>query len=524
MRYLRPILACVFFCNCIIVSAASASAAEGKPADANADEQAIRQQSQRMVEAYNGGQAKAVAAAFLPEGEAVDDEGNVYQGQEQLEQVFTKFFEAFPGAKMTLSLDSVRVLGPGLAVEDGTRKVVTQDGTGKAATRYTLLHVKRDGQWRIASAREFKADEEPTPHELLLPLAWLVGDWVDENAESVVMMSCRWSEDKNFLLMEYTAKIQGRSAMKTSQRIGWDPLHQRVRSWAFDSDGGYGDAHWTAIDTGWVLKSSAVLPDGQTGSATLFIEPVDKDKFVMRGFDRIAGDQTNDDYEVTIVRRPPARASDWRVGQVSQPAGTSSNRHGRWKPAPHPTKHTVRIMIRRMNPIAFGILLAGVVCLALVPPTHGRGGRGGGGGGRGGGGGGGGGPRPSMGMGGGARPGGGMSRPSPEYFEAPSPSMSRPNMSMASNRPSLPSVSSRPSPRPSPSPSLSRPSLGISSKPGFDVGSRPNFDRPTVSRPSVSPPSFGSRPGARRASATGLAWGISAPAWASLGWEIFRAV
>jgi len=286
--------------------ASPALAAEEKPAAPNPDEQAVRQLSQRVANAYNGGQAKAVAAAFLPEGEAVDEVGNVYQGRDQLEQVFTKFFEKFPGVTMSMDVAAIRVLGPGLAVEDGTRKVITKDGTGKAATRYTMTYVKREGQWLIASAREFTADEEPTPHERLRPLAWLAGDWVDENSESVVLMSCRWSEDKNFLLMEYTAKIQGRSAMKTSQRIGWDPLHQRVRSWAFDSDGGYGDAHWTAIDTGWVIKSSAVLPDGRTGSATLFIEPVDKGKFVMRGFDRIVGDETNDDYEVTIVRRPPA--------------------------------------------------------------------------------------------------------------------------------------------------------------------------------------------------------------------------
>ncbi len=281
------------------------TAAQEKPGNPTPAEQAVRQMSQRLVEAYNDGQAQAIASAFLPEGEAVDEEGNVYRGRDQVAQIFTKFFEKFPGVKMTLDVASVRVLGSGLAVEDGTRKVVTQDGKGQATNRYTVMYVQRDGQWLVASARESAADKEPAPHERLLPLAWLAGDWVDENAESVVLMNCRWSEDGNFLLMDYTVKIQGRPTMKTSQRIGWDPLHQRLRSWAFDSDGGYGDAHWTAIDTGWVVKSSAVLPDGQTGSATLFIEPVDKDKFVMRGFDRILGDTTKDDYEVTIVRRPP---------------------------------------------------------------------------------------------------------------------------------------------------------------------------------------------------------------------------
>jgi len=303
LRYLRLILGCAALGGAVV--ATTIWAGEEDPAGTG-DQQAIRQQSVRMVEAYNQGQAQQVAASFLPEGEAVDEAGNVYQGREQIVQVFGKFFEKFPGAKMTLEAASVRVLSPELAVEEGTRRVVTQDGSGKAATKYALTYVKRDGQWLIATARESAADEAPTPHERLAPLAWLVGNWVDENAESVVMMNCRWSEDQNFLLMEYTAKIQGRSAMKTSQRVGWDPLHRRIRSWAFDSDGGYGDAHWTAIPTGWVIKSSAVLPDGRSGSATLFIEPVDGDKFVMRGFDRIIGDETNDDYEVTVVRQPPA--------------------------------------------------------------------------------------------------------------------------------------------------------------------------------------------------------------------------
>lgn len=303
MRHLRAFLASALFCSCVWIIA---SASDEKPASPNEDQQAVRQQSQRLVDAFNGGRAKAMAATFVPEGEVVDEEGNVYQGRDQLEQVLAKFLEKFPGARMTAQVASIRVLGPGLAVEDGTRKVVTQDGSGTAATRYTLMYVNRAGRWLISSAREFKADEEPTPHERLQPLAWLVGDWVDESAESVISMNCRWSEEKNFLFIDYTSKIQGRSALKTSQRIGWDPLHRRIRSWAFDSDGGYGDGHWTAIPTGWVVKSSAVLPDGRTGSATLSIEAVDKDKFVMRGVDRIVGDEPNDDYEVTIVRRPPS--------------------------------------------------------------------------------------------------------------------------------------------------------------------------------------------------------------------------
>ena len=133
----------------------------------------------------------------------------------------------------------------------------------------------------------------------------MVGDWVDEGSDDVVAISCKWSEEKNFLLVNYESKIHGKEGIKSSQRIGWDPLAQQVRSWVFDTDGGYGDGRWTLVDGSWIIKSTAVMPDGQTGSATIVLEPAGKDKFVMKGLDRIVGDDTQPDFQVTIVRKPP---------------------------------------------------------------------------------------------------------------------------------------------------------------------------------------------------------------------------
>ena len=59
------------------------------------------------------------------------------------------------------------------------------------------------------------------------------------------------------------------------------------------------------MDGSWIIKSTAVMPDGQTGSATIVMEPAGKDKFVMKGLDRIVGDDTQSDFQVTIVRKPP---------------------------------------------------------------------------------------------------------------------------------------------------------------------------------------------------------------------------
>ena len=207
-----------------------------------------------------------------------------------------------------MTAESVRVLGTSLAIVEGQRVVSTKDDKSSAATRYLLVMIKQHGEWKIALAKEEENDDALSPHDRLKPLAWLVGDWVDEGSDAVVQISCKWSEDKNYLLVDFNAKVRGKPAMKSSQRIGWDPLTEKVKSWVFDSDGGNGEGLWSQVDNRWVIKSTAVLPDGQTGSATIVLEPRNKDSYVMKGFDRIRGKTAEPDFEVTIVRRPPAPA------------------------------------------------------------------------------------------------------------------------------------------------------------------------------------------------------------------------
>ncbi len=307
-RITIPVLAAL-----IAISGASLArgqeAAPAAPAGAaGADEQAVRQVTQTFVKAFNAGDAEKAAALFFSGAELIDDAGNVHKGAAAIKDVLGSFFAKFPGATSTMSTDSVWMVSPGLAIDEGRRVVSTKDDRSSAATRYTLVMMKQQGQWKIASAREVEDDDSLSPHERLKPLAWLVGDWVDEGSDAVIQMSCKWSEDKNYLLVDFDAKVLGKPEMKSSQRIGWDPLTGKVKSWVFDSDGGYGEGIWSQVENRWVIKSTAVLPDGQTGSATIVLEPRDKDSYVMKGFDRIRGKTAEPDFEVKIVRRPPAPA------------------------------------------------------------------------------------------------------------------------------------------------------------------------------------------------------------------------
>jgi uncharacterized protein (TIGR02246 family) len=272
--------------------------------DRSADEAAIRANVKAFVEAYNAKDSKALAALFTPDGQIVDEQGNVSEGREAIAQAFAQFFADAPKKRIEVKIDSLRFVGADLAVEEGTTKEILGSDQAPEFDRYMVLHVKRDGKWLMALAK----DEEgaaPSIHEQLLPLAWLVGEWIDDDGSAVVHSSCRWSEDGNFLLQDFNLQIGDRSAMRVSQRIGWDPVAKCFHSWVFDSEGGYGESSWTRNGDAWIIKATGVRPDGKTASATNMLVPAGPDGYVWRSTDRIVGNEAADPIEVKVVRKPP---------------------------------------------------------------------------------------------------------------------------------------------------------------------------------------------------------------------------
>src|SRR5208283_759008 len=100
-------------------------------------------------------------------------------------------------------------------------------------------------------------------------------------------------------------QMEGKEAMHVSQRIGWDPLAKSVRSWVFDSEGGYGESTWTRSGESWVIKAKFVRSDGTTASATNLLTPAGKDAYVWRSTDRVVDGEVVAPSEVKVVRKPP---------------------------------------------------------------------------------------------------------------------------------------------------------------------------------------------------------------------------
>ena len=273
----------------------------------SADEEAIRQTNDAFVKAYGQGNSKAVAALFTADAEYVDELGNVFQGRAAIEESLQDFFAENSGCKLEMNIDTIRFVSPGVAVEDGTTRIIRAAGETSPDSRYITVHVKTDGKWLAASVRDHAPKNLRLHRSQLSQLEWLVGDWVDEGDDSIVHFSCQSVDNGNFLLRKFSIHIAGQEAMSGTQRIGWDPLTSKLRAWIFDSEGGYAEGTWHRDGENWVLKSIGVTADGQTASSTSIYRFVNAHTMTWQSVDHeIAGVELPDSEVVTIVRQAPA--------------------------------------------------------------------------------------------------------------------------------------------------------------------------------------------------------------------------
>ena len=102
-------------------------------------------------------------------------------------------------------------------------------------------------------------------------------------------------------------KVEGRIALRGSQRIGWDPQQGRFRMWVFDDSGGFAEGQLSRDHDRWVVKGTGVRSDGQSVSFTTAITPLDKDRLRWEILDRTVGSETTPDTaQLDLVRRAPA--------------------------------------------------------------------------------------------------------------------------------------------------------------------------------------------------------------------------
>jgi uncharacterized protein (TIGR02246 family) len=284
-----------------------------------ADKDAIAQNAEAFIEAFGKGDAKTLAAFWTPDGDYTDQTGRQLKGREAIEKAFQSFFAENKGLTVRIESDSLRFVTPEVAIEDGLTFVLHPEGFPPSRSRYTSVHVKKDGKWLLSSVRDAPF-APPSNHEHLRGLEWAVGEWSAENDKGAAEhLSLSWTDNQNFIVGTFTTSRKGVSVGHATHWIGWDPQAKRIRSWIFDASGGFGEGAWTRDGDKWVVKTKSVHQDGKNAAATFRIERVDADTLLLQATDRtVDGKAVPDTKEFKLKRinevpRAPSSARNFSV-------------------------------------------------------------------------------------------------------------------------------------------------------------------------------------------------------------------
>ena len=251
------------------------------------EEMAIRKAVESYVAAFNKANAKALAAMWSPEAVYTNPvTGIQVTGRGAIEKQFAGIFAESAGVKLQATTHSIDFISPGVAVEHGSTKLMEAEQTVEDSD-YTAVYVKRDGKWLLDRVTEEEVVQVPSHYEQLKDLEWMVGRWVDQDDQATVTTECNWSKNNNFLIRSFAVQVLDRIDMSGLQIIGWDPAAKQIRSWVFDSDGGFGQGTWTRRSNRWSIQQSGVLPDGRKSSSVNVFTYLDDGTFTLQSINRM---------------------------------------------------------------------------------------------------------------------------------------------------------------------------------------------------------------------------------------------
>jgi uncharacterized protein (TIGR02246 family) len=293
---------CVLYLPALWAIAGGAFAAQ--PGDTSPEAAAIRKADEAYVKAYNNHDAKALADAWSPEAVYLNrTTGAEVVGRAAIAEQFTALFKDQSEAKLDLRVESIQFVSPNVAVEHGVALMLAPKSEPEEV-EYSAVFVRRDGQWLLDRVTEKAKDAAPSHAEQLKPLEWMIGRWLDKDDDVDISTECQWTKNRSFITRSFTVAVQGQINLSGMQIIGWDPAAKTIRSWTFDSDGGFSEATWIRKNDRWFIKNKGVLADGRKGSMVNIIRQVDQDSFTWQTVERTAGGELLPNVnEVLIVRK-----------------------------------------------------------------------------------------------------------------------------------------------------------------------------------------------------------------------------
>ena len=136
----------------------------------------------------------------------------------------------------------------------------------------------------------------------LKELQWLIGTWRAVTKDREVTITYEWDQNKAFLRGKFTVKEGTKVIESGTETIGKDNARGVIRSWVFQSDGGFGGGAWTREGKKWSVDVYGVLADGREMTATSIYVHLDNNTFTWQ-----AVNQTLDG--VPVADTPPIKVT-----------------------------------------------------------------------------------------------------------------------------------------------------------------------------------------------------------------------
>lgn len=288
----------------VIVGLPLASADDQPSSQQATDEAMIRELGERYIAAFNQHDAEALAAYWSPEAVYTNRlTGEQVIGRPAIAQQFSMLFADAGALKLDVTVDSIEFISPNVALEKGVATFVAAEEQPEPVP-YSAVYVKRDGQWLLDRVTDDPQPVVPTHYEQLKPLEWMIGSWVDQSDGVAVQADCNWTKNRNFITRSFAVAIDGEPDLSGMQIIGWDAGEKQIRSWTFDSDGGFAEAHWSNQGDQWYVIKKGKTADGRAVSAVNVMTYVDDDTFTLKSVQRsVDGQLLPDIDEVVVVRQ-----------------------------------------------------------------------------------------------------------------------------------------------------------------------------------------------------------------------------
>ena len=298
------------FLGCGISWGQAADTAVQGETDQGKDEQSIRKAVASYVAAFNRQDAKAVASHWSPEAVYVTPiDGRRLTGREAIENQFNTVFENTDGLKIDVVVEAIQFVSPNVAVEQGQATFRGPDVEDRL-TQYSAVHVRRDGVWLLDRVEEKVEDVPVSNYQHLKQLEWLVGTWIDQDETGRIETVCHWTKNQNFLHRAFTVSDQQGVHLSGMQIVGWDAVEKRIRSWTFDSDGGFATGIWSADETdtkepsSWHVRKKGHTATGHTTSAVNVLTRQGEAGFAFKSVSRTFDGQILPNIaEVIVVRQ-----------------------------------------------------------------------------------------------------------------------------------------------------------------------------------------------------------------------------